>query len=142
MNDVAADLERVQQLLDDSLRRGGDHLLSIVRPGRTLSAPQVAALLTGVVPFTVATVSSDGHPLAAPVDGVYWRGYVHFSSDASSVRVRHLRDRPWVSAAYVVGDDVGVWVHGRAQLVEADDPEWHGYEEHWRAVYAGQSVSD
>jgi fumarate hydratase class II len=56
--------------------------------------------------------------------------------------VRHLRDRPWVSAAYVVGDDVGVWVHGRAQLVEAGDPEWPAYEEHWRSVYDGQSVTD
>jgi fumarate hydratase class II len=142
VDDTEQDLARVQALLDASLAGGGTHLRSIVQPGRTLSARQVAVLLTGVQPFSASTVTAAGHPLTAPVDGIYWHGYVHFSSDASSVRIGHLRERPWVSASYVVADDVGIWVHGRAELVDADHPDWPEYERHWRTVCDGQSVSD
>ena len=72
--------------------------------------------------LVVATVTSDGRPLAGPVDGYLLHGSFCFSSGRNSVRMRHLAARPAVSATYLPGEELAVTVHGRAELFELRDP--------------------
>ncbi|MFI5099890.1 MAG: pyridoxamine 5'-phosphate oxidase family protein, partial [Actinomycetes bacterium] len=142
MDETPAELADLQELIDRSFASAGDHLRAIVRPERRLTARQVAAYLQGVKHLAVATVTASGQPRVAPVDGLFWHGYFHFSTAASSVRARHLTARPAVSAAHVVGDQVAFWTYGRAQLVRPGDTVWDAFEEHWREVYDGGAASD
>jgi fumarate hydratase, class II len=142
VQETPEELAELQALLDRSFATAGDHLRAIVRPDRRLNARQVAAYLQGVKHIVVGTVTADGQPITAPVDGVFWHGYLHFSTAASSVRARHLEARPRVSAAHVVGDEVGIWAYGRAQLVRPGDRVFDAFEEFWREVYGGEAASD
>ena len=142
MQETREELAELQAVLDRSFATAGDHLRAIVRPDRRLSARQVAAYLQGVKHIVVGTVTANGQPLAAPVDGVFWHGHLHFSTSASAVRARHLAARPKVSAAHVVGDQVGLWAYGKAQLVHPGDRVFDAFEEFWREVYGGQAASD
>jgi hypothetical protein len=72
--------------------------------------------------FVVATVTSDGRPLAGPVDAYLLHGSFYFSSGRNSVRMRHLAARPAVSATYLPGEELAVTVHGHAELFELSDP--------------------
>jgi fumarate hydratase class II len=142
VQETPEELADLQALLDRSFAAAGEHLLSIVGPERRLSARQVTAYLQGIKHIVVATVTAEGQPVAAPVDGLFWRGYLHFSTAESSVRARHLRARPQVSAAHVLGDDVGIWAYGRAHLVGPGDSEFAAFEAFWRTVCDGQAASD
>jgi nitroimidazol reductase NimA-like FMN-containing flavoprotein (pyridoxamine 5'-phosphate oxidase superfamily) len=64
--------------------------------------------------LVLATVTADGRPLVGPVDGHFYRGAFYFGSSPDSVRIRHIRRRPQVSAAYLPAEDLSVTVHGRA----------------------------
>jgi hypothetical protein len=116
------DLATLQELLDNSYAAAGRHLLSIHTPKRRLTAEQLAARLTGMCLLTLATVTADGRPLTGPVDGVFYRGAFHFGSGANSVRVRHLRIRPEVSATHLPSEEFAVTVHGSAAPLEIADP--------------------
>jgi fumarate hydratase, class II len=143
MDETASELAALQDLLDHSLQTAGPHLRSIVQPGaRTLTATQVVTYLRGVKHIVVGTATEHGEPRVAPVEGVFWHARLHFTSAGSAVRTRHLRGRPAVSAAHVVGDDVGIWVHGRGVVIDASHPEWDAYEERWRVVYDGGCASE
>src|ERR1700730_563525 len=67
---------------------------------------------------TLATVTADSPPIAGPVDGVFYRGAFHFGSSPDSVRFRHIRARPHVSATHLPGEELAVTVHGRAEPVD------------------------
>ena len=112
------EIDRLQGLLDRSAAAAGAHLRGIITDNRRLSAAQVCARLQGMRLLVVATVTSDGRPLAGPVDGYLLHGSFYFSSGRNSVRMRHLAARPAVSATHLPGDDLAVTVHGRAELFE------------------------
>jgi nitroimidazol reductase NimA-like FMN-containing flavoprotein (pyridoxamine 5'-phosphate oxidase superfamily) len=118
MHETPADLATLQELLDRSYAAAGPHLLRIHTPERRLSAEQVAARLTGMCLLALATVTADGRPIVGPVDGVFLRGAFHFGSSPDSVRFRHLRARPHVSATHLPGEELAVTVHGRAVPVD------------------------
>ncbi|HEX4863644.1 MAG TPA: pyridoxamine 5'-phosphate oxidase family protein, partial [Acidimicrobiales bacterium] len=67
--------------------------------------------------------TADGRPLCGPVDGYFLHGSFWFSSGRDSVRVRHLRRRPAVSATHLPGENLAVTVHGRAELFELSRQE-------------------
>jgi uncharacterized pyridoxamine 5'-phosphate oxidase family protein len=92
--------------------------LSIHTPERRLSAEQVCERLTGMCLLALATVTADGRPVVGPVDGILYRGAFHFGSAPDSIRFRHIRARPQVSATHLPGEELAVTVHGRA--VEVD----------------------
>jgi hypothetical protein len=69
------------------------------------------------------------------VDGLFIHGRFWFSTSAESVKARHLERRPAVSAAHVVGDDVGVFVHGRARVVRGGPGEADELRPYWTEVY-------
>lgn len=97
----------------------------IITAERRLTAEQVCVKLHGMRLLTAATVTADGRPLTGAVDGYFLHGSWYFSSGRNSVRMRHLGVRPAVSATHLPGDELGITVHGRAELFELDDPA-HG----------------
>jgi nitroimidazol reductase NimA-like FMN-containing flavoprotein (pyridoxamine 5'-phosphate oxidase superfamily) len=123
MHERPADLAALQALLDRSYALAGPHLLRIHTSDRRLTAEAVAAQLTGMRLLALATVTADGRPIVGPVDGIFLRGAFHFGSSPDSVRFRHIRARPQVSATHLPGEELAVTVHGRAVPVDvqADD---------------------
>jgi nitroimidazol reductase NimA-like FMN-containing flavoprotein (pyridoxamine 5'-phosphate oxidase superfamily) len=108
----------LQELLDRSYDAAGPHLRRIITPERRLTAEQLAERLTGMSLLSLATVTADGRPIVGPVDGVFMRGAFHFGSSPDSVRFRHIRVRPQVSATHLPGEELAVTVHGRASPVD------------------------
>jgi hypothetical protein len=125
MLETPEEMNRLQQLLDDSTAGAGPHLRGIITDDRRLSATQVSRRLEGMCLLVVATVTADGRPLAGPVDGYFLHGSFCFGSGRDSVRMRHLAARPAVSATHLPGEELAVTVHGRAELFEVSDPA-HG----------------
>ena len=123
MHETPDDLALLQGLIDASYATAGPHLLSIHEPERRLSAEQVSERLTGMCLLTLATVTRDCRPIAGPVDGIFFRGAFHFGSADNSLRFRHIRARPQVSATYLPGEELAVTVHGRAVPIDIAAPE-------------------
>src|SRR4051812_22807563 len=73
--------------------------------------------------LSLATVTADGRPVVGPVDGIFYRGAFHFGSSPDSVRFRHIRKRPHVSAVHLPGEELAITVHARAVLVDVRAPE-------------------
>lgn len=135
MHESPSDIARLQDLLDRSYASAGAHLLSIHVPERRMSAAGLCRRLTGMRLLTLATVTSDGRPVAAPVDGVFYRGAFHFGSSPDSVRFAHIAHRPQVSATHLPGEELGVSVHGRAVPIDVSSPEHAGFRETLLEVY-------
>jgi hypothetical protein len=129
------DIRALQELLDRSYERAGAHLLSIHTPERRLSAAQVSERLTGMCLLALATVTADGRPLLGPVDGIFYRGAFHFGSAPDSVRFRHIRARPGVSATHLPSEKLAVTVHGRARLVSIQREQSPGFRQTLLDVY-------
>src|ERR1700693_5822960 len=105
MHETSEDLTELQALLDRSIEDAGPHLLSIITAQRRVEARDLAARLTGMRLLVLATVTRDGRPLAGPVDGISFRGAFHFGSSPDPMRLRHIRERPQVSATHLPGED-------------------------------------
>ena len=73
MHETAEDVAWLQDLLDRSYERAGDHLRSITTPPRRIPAGELGPLLTGVQIIDLATVTARGEPRAGPVDGLFFR---------------------------------------------------------------------
>jgi hypothetical protein len=120
LHETPDDLAALQELIDRSYRAAGPHLLRIHSPERRLSAEQVAERLTGMTLLALATVTADGRPVVGPVDGIFYRGAFHFGSSPDSIRFRHIRERPQVSATHLPGEELAITVHGRAAPLEIE----------------------
>lgn len=118
MHETSEDLARLQATLDRSYEAAGTHLKEVITPERRLSAEQLSERLEGMCLLVLATVTADGRPINGPVDGFFYRGEWYFGSSNSSLRFRHIRRRPQVSATYMPGEELSVTTHGRA--VETD----------------------
>ncbi len=140
MDETAEELDQLQHLLDASITRAGAHLRSIITPGeRTLTARQLVDSLRGMCVLSVATVTAAGEPRISAVDGHFFHARWVFSTSRSSVKARHLLERPQVSAAHLRGEELGVFTHGTATLLNpADrppDPQWPAVLEHLTGHY-------
>jgi nitroimidazol reductase NimA-like FMN-containing flavoprotein (pyridoxamine 5'-phosphate oxidase superfamily) len=118
MHETSEDLAALQSLIDRSFAGAGTHLLRILTPERRMTAEEVAERLTGMCLLALATATADGRPIVGPVDGIFFRGAFHFGSAPDSVRFRHIRERPDVSATHLPGEELSVTVHGRAVPVD------------------------
>ena len=118
MHETAEDLADLQELLDQSYAAAGPHLRRIITPERRLPAEEVAERLTGMCLLALATVTRDGRPIVGPIDGIFYRGAFHFGSAPDSLRFRHIRERPHVSATHLPGEELAVTVHGRAVPID------------------------
>jgi nitroimidazol reductase NimA-like FMN-containing flavoprotein (pyridoxamine 5'-phosphate oxidase superfamily) len=126
MQESRADISELQALLDRSYAAGGAHLLRIHTPERRLSAEQVVERLTGMRLLALATVTADARPIVGPVDGIFYKGAFYFGSAPDSLRFRHIRQRPQVSATHLPGEELAVTVHGRAVPVDVQAQEGAG----------------
>jgi nitroimidazol reductase NimA-like FMN-containing flavoprotein (pyridoxamine 5'-phosphate oxidase superfamily) len=135
MHETEDDLAQLQELLDRSYADAGSHLLSIHTPERRLDARQVAERLDGMSLLALATVTADRRPIVGPVDGIFYRGSFHFGSAPDSVRIRHLRTRPQVSATHLPGEHLAITVHGRAAAVDLRDQEFAGFRQTLLDIY-------
>lgn len=129
MHETPADLERLQTLLDESHASMGEHMRGILTPERRLSARELADLLQGMRLLSLATVTAKGEPRVGPVDAFFFRGQFWFGSAPDSVRFRHIRQRPAVSAVHLDGEKLGVTVHGSATLIDVHAPEHKGFRD-------------
>ena len=135
MHETQADLTELQDVIDRSYAQAGTHLQRIHTPERRLTAEQLAERLTGMVLLTLATVTRDGRPLTGPVDGFFYRGAFHFGSAPDSVRFRHIRARPQVSATHLPGEELAVTVHGCAVPLQLRAPENAGFRSTLLDIY-------
>ena len=135
MHETPDDLAALQQLLDDSDARGGPHLRSIITPERRLTAQQLSDRLVGMRLLALATVTADGRPIVGPVDGIFYRGSFHFGSSPTSLRFRHIRARPQVSATHLPGEELAVTLHGRAVELDMKAPANAGFRQTVLDVY-------
>jgi Pyridoxamine 5'-phosphate oxidase len=133
--ETAADLEALQDLLDRSHAAAGTHLGRIFTEERRLGATELVELLPGVQILSLATVTRDGRPLVAPVDGLFYRARFYFGSSPDSVRARHLGARPSVSAAHLRGEELAVLVHGEAHPVDLCTSEHAGFRRYLLETY-------
>ena len=123
VHETPADLTVLQRLLDRSYTNIGEHMRTIHTPERRVAASDLARVLRGVRVLDLATVTAACEPRVSPVDGLFFRGRVYFGSAHESVRFRHLRARPQVSACHTIGETFATIVHGRAVEVDVRAPE-------------------
>ena len=135
MHESPADIEALQELLDRSYARAGAHLLEIHTPDRRLGAEPLAARLTGMCLLTLATTTADCRPIVGPVDGIFYRGAFHFGSSPDSLRFRHIRTRPHVSACHLPGEEFAVTVHGHAAPVDLHADAQAGFRQALLEIY-------
>ena len=135
MHETSPEIERLQTLLDTSYEKAGSHLLSIHKPEWRLSASELSEILTGVCVLALATISSSGHPVVAPVDGLFLGGYFWFGSANESVRFRHIRRDSRVSAAYTLGEEISITVHGTAHEIDTASGDYERFHEYCREIY-------
>ena len=135
MHESPADIESLQDLIDRSYAAAGAHLLRIHTPERRLDAGQVVERLDGMCLLALATVTADCRPIVGPVDGIFYRGAFHFGSSPDSVRFRHIRARPDVSATHLPGEELAITVHGRAVPVDIHDDREGGFRQTLLEVY-------
>ena len=136
MHETNEDLARLQRLLDESDDLAGPHLREVITRERRLSARETCDRLTGMRLLALATVSRDARPFVGPVDGVFFRGSFHFSSSSDSLRVRHIRERPFVSATHLPGEEFAVTVHGRAVILDVTAPEHAALRQTYLDIYS------
>jgi general stress protein 26 len=139
MLETTDDLAALQTLLDASHARATEHLRGIINDDRTLTAAQIAALLTGMKVISVATVTAHGEPRISAMDGHFLHGTWTFSTSRTAAKARHLAARPGVSVAHVDGEALAVFSHGRA--VEIGGDELVRVDEHWTAHYGSSPLS-
>jgi general stress protein 26 len=139
MLETTDDLAALQTLLDTSHAGATEHLRGIINDDRTLTAGQVAALLTGMKVISVATVTAGGEPRISAMDGHFLHGTWTFSTSRSAAKARHLAVRPGVSVAHVDGEALAVFSHGRAVEIQGD--ELTRVDEHWTAHYGSSPLS-
>lgn len=135
MNETEDDLRRIQDLLDTSYARGGQHLREIHAEATRVDAPRLVEELRGMRVLVLATVTADGRPLTGPVDGWFYRGRWLFGSSPASVRARHLRARPAASGTYVDGERFVCTVHGAARPVDVATHDAGGFADALRGFY-------
>jgi len=139
MLETTDDLAALQTLLDTSHAGATEHLRGIINDDRTLTAGQVAALLTGMKVISVATVTAGGEPRISAMDGHFLHGTWTFSTSRSSAKAHHLAARSGVSVAHVDNEALAVFSHGHA--VEVAGHELTRVDEHWTAHYGSSPLS-
>ena len=140
MKETAEELDALQVLLDRSHRGASDHLKSIIDDGRTLSAREIAGLMTGMRVVSFATVTSGGEPRVSALDGHFLHGRWTLSTLRTSPKGQQLVAHPAVSAACLEGEEVAVFTHGFAELMPPG-PERDEVDAHWTAHYGSSPLS-
>jgi nitroimidazol reductase NimA-like FMN-containing flavoprotein (pyridoxamine 5'-phosphate oxidase superfamily) len=135
VHETEDEVRALQELLDRSYESAGPHLRRIHTPERRLRAEEVVEQLDGMCLLSLATVTADGRPIVGPVDGIFYRGAFHFGSSPDSIRFRHIRARPQVSATHLPGEELSVTVHGRAVPIDVRRESGAGFRQALLDIY-------
>jgi hypothetical protein len=123
VREAAADLERLQAVLDSSREAAGPFLRSSFEmPEHSLTAAQLVAHLQGSLTVALATVTARREPRVAPINALFVHGAFCVPSVAQAARARHLAARPAASLTYYEGNDLAVIAHGQVALLRDGDP--------------------
>jgi hypothetical protein len=141
MYETEAELAELQELLDASLARSTEHLRSIITSPNTVTALQLARLLTGMCVLAAATVTARGEPRISGVDGHFLHARWVFTTSGTAAKAAHLRARPAVSVAHMRGELLGVFTHGHAEFLTPDHGDFATIEEHLVAHYGSSPAS-
>ncbi|GAB1644705.1 pyridoxamine 5'-phosphate oxidase family protein [Krasilnikovia sp. MM14-A1259] len=141
MMETADELTELQRLLDASHATSTAHLRGIIDADRTLSARDLAALLSGMKVLSVATVTAGGEPRISALDGHFLHATWTFSTSGTAAKARHVSARPAVSVAHIDGEQMAVFSHGRAETMTPEDPLWGETIDHWTAHYGSSPLS-
>lgn len=146
MFETEAELAELQALLDASLASATEHLQSIITPGqRTLTAAQVTAVCRGMCTLAISTVTATCEPRVSAVDGHLLHGRWYFSTARGAAKARHLAVRPAVSVAYLRGEEVGIFTHGRAEPLNPvggpDDQDWPALLQYMSDYYGSSPLT-
>jgi general stress protein 26 len=139
--ETGAELDELQQLIDGSRASATEHLRSIINDSRTLSAADLAGLLTGMKVLALATVTASGEPRISAVDGHFIHGTWTWSTSGTAAKARHLERRASVSVAHIDNEDLAVFAHGSAGRLSQADPLWDETISHWTAHYGGSPLA-
>jgi nitroimidazol reductase NimA-like FMN-containing flavoprotein (pyridoxamine 5'-phosphate oxidase superfamily) len=142
MHESEEDLAELQALLDRSYGAAGSHLLSVHTPERRVDARQLAERLQGMCLLALATVTADNRPVVGPVDGIFFRGSFYFGSAPDSLRLRHIAQRPQVSATHLPGEHFAVTVHGHAEPVDLTDDQDAQFKQTLLGIYVPRYGAD
>ncbi|MFI7454272.1 pyridoxamine 5'-phosphate oxidase family protein [Nonomuraea sp. NPDC049714] len=123
MRETPEELKELQALLDASLARSTSHLRSIISGEHTLTAERLTQVLTGMCTLALSTVTAAGEPRISGADGHFLHGKWHFGTARSAAKARHLAARPAASAAHLRGEDLGVFTHGKVEILNPRDGE-------------------
>ena len=86
-----------------------------------------------------------GEPRVSGADGHFLHGRWIFGTDRSAAKARHFAARPAVSAAYLRGEELGVFTHGRVEELNPPgapaDPHWPAILEHLTEHYGTSPYS-
>lgn len=134
MHETEEEIADLQRLLDASIGRANGHLTGIVSDERRLDARQLVTELTGMKVLVVATVTAGGEPRTSCVDGHFHHGRWLFGTSPTAIKAKHLLARPAVSATYVDGERIGVFTHGKANVV-SEGPEFEAYNAYFTEFY-------
>lgn len=140
MLETAAQIAALQSLLDTSRAGATGHLRSIITDQRALTADDLVALLTGMKVLSVATVTSACEPRVSALDGHFLHGTWTFGTAGDSAKARHLSRNPAVSVAHVDGEELALFSHGTAELLEPG-PDLDEVDAHWTAHYGSSPFS-
>jgi hypothetical protein len=123
VREAAADLERLQAVLDSSIEGAGPFLRSSFEmPEHSLTAEQLVRHLQGALTVALATVTARGEPRVAPINALFVRGAFCVPSVAQAARARHLAARPAASLTYYEGNELAVIAHGHVVFLRDGDP--------------------
>ena len=142
MKESGEDLMRLQGLLDRGVEHAGSFLRSSFQmPEHSLSASQLSKHLHGPVAVALATVTSRGEPRVAPTIALFYKADFYVLTVATAARARHARERPAVSLTHYSNNDLAIIVHGQAELIPRDHPDFMALEGIQRDL-TGSSVLD
>jgi len=145
MRESDEELTELQALMDASLGRATEHLRSIIRPGRTLTAAELVRVITGMCTLAVSSVTAAGEPRVSGADGHFLHGCWVITTERSSAKARQFAVRPAISAAHLRGDDLGVFTHGRVEELNPaaapPDPHWPAILDHLTQHYGSSPLS-
>ena len=143
MYETEPEIRDLQTLIDASLGRSTAHLQSIITGERSLTAGQLAQVLTGMCVLVLSTVTAQGEPRVSAVDGHLLHGRWVFGTSRGAAKARHLRVRPAASVAHLRGEELGVFVHGVVEELNAVDesahPDWPETHAYLRGFYGDTS---
>jgi hypothetical protein len=137
MHESESDIDELQRVLDASIERSGEHLRAAFDQEARSTASRVVEALSGIFEMHLAVVTTEGAPLVAPIDGIFYKGRIWVGIPAKAVRARLVRRDPRVSASYNTTAFAFI-VHGRFREPPDDDLDRQEFAALARALYVEQ----